>query len=505
MARGGQTAGVAAPGANGGPFDPRSLGYGAQWAVRLTLLFADTLFVGRSDRGADTFNDVFMLAILAAYAAAFLALRGYGPGRAPARKTLALGAALQAGLGVAGVGLVALASYLPALFAPLSTAAAACLGLGLGLGTYEWVYLFFSRGPEAARPDLIVSWLLGTGLFALLAVMPPLPRLAAMAVLVVGSVVAERGFMRATPGACEPEEREGAGAATEPADPRRAGRVLAALIACVWTIGFIYGMSGPIQLSGAGASTGDTGLLVGHLGTLLLAALAASLIILAFPRRLNLLACFLVGFTLDITAAVALPFAGEGYLSLCAGVFGLVNRIAGMIVLYSCATLPDRGVFFRTAPFMLGASSVGVLLGVAVGGALFGAIADSYLALMVVALVIMYVLFMVLTVSLVLRGWRGASSGDAGEPGGSIASSSTNGTGAGRSDDPLDAMAGLYGLSEREREVLALLAKGRGTPFVAEQLGLSQNTVKAYARSLYKKLGVHSREELMDLVEGRGR
>ena len=48
---------------------------------------------------------------------------------------------------------------------------------------------------------------------------------------------------------------------------------------------------------------------------------------------------------------------------------------------------------------------------------------------------------------------------------------------------------------------MELLAKGRGVPFTAEQLGLSQNTVKAYAKSLYKKLDVHSREELMDLVE----
>ena len=40
-----------------------------------------------------------------------------------------------------------------------------------------------------------------------------------------------------------------------------------------------------------------------------------------------------------------------------------------------------------------------------------------------------------------------------------------------------------------------------GATFTAEQLGLSQNTVKAYAKSLYKKLDVHSREELIDLVD----
>ena len=47
---------------------------------------------------------------------------------------------------------------------------------------------------------------------------------------------------------------------------------------------------------------------------------------------------------------------------------------------------------------------------------------------------------------------------------------------------------------------MGYLSKGRGVSFTAEQLGLSQNTVKAYAKSLYKKLDVHSREELIDLV-----
>lgn len=50
-----------------------------------------------------------------------------------------------------------------------------------------------------------------------------------------------------------------------------------------------------------------------------------------------------------------------------------------------------------------------------------------------------------------------------------------------------------HGLSEREAEVLALIAKGQSNPEIAETMELSVNTVKTYVRSAYTKIGVTSR------------
>jgi len=50
-------------------------------------------------------------------------------------------------------------------------------------------------------------------------------------------------------------------------------------------------------------------------------------------------------------------------------------------------------------------------------------------------------------------------------------------------------------LSEREREVLGLLAKGLTNPEIAARLFLSPNTIKVHARNLYGKLGVHNRTQ----------
>ena len=50
-------------------------------------------------------------------------------------------------------------------------------------------------------------------------------------------------------------------------------------------------------------------------------------------------------------------------------------------------------------------------------------------------------------------------------------------------------------LSERELEVLQLIADGLTNSEIASRLFLSLNTVKAHNRNIYSKLNVHSRTQ----------
>lgn len=68
-------------------------------------------------------------------------------------------------------------------------------------------------------------------------------------------------------------------------------------------------------------------------------------------------------------------------------------------------------------------------------------------------------------------------------------------------DKKCQAVAYECKLTKRESEVLNYLARGRNTAYVSEQLYLSRNTVKGYTKSLYAKLGVHSHQELIDVME----
>ena len=58
-----------------------------------------------------------------------------------------------------------------------------------------------------------------------------------------------------------------------------------------------------------------------------------------------------------------------------------------------------------------------------------------------------------------------------------------------------------FGLTNREKEVLELLLQGRRAAWIAKKLYVSESTVRAHMRHIYQKTGVHSREELMDLMD----
>ena len=66
-----------------------------------------------------------------------------------------------------------------------------------------------------------------------------------------------------------------------------------------------------------------------------------------------------------------------------------------------------------------------------------------------------------------------------------------------------DALSAERGLTEREREVLGMLARGHNGYHIRDELTLSYNTVKTHVKRVYRKLDVHSQQELIDLVESR--
>lgn len=56
-------------------------------------------------------------------------------------------------------------------------------------------------------------------------------------------------------------------------------------------------------------------------------------------------------------------------------------------------------------------------------------------------------------------------------------------------------------LTPRESEILALLSRGRNRKVISEELVISIETTKTHINGLYRKLGVHSQQEVLDLIE----
>ena len=70
-------------------------------------------------------------------------------------------------------------------------------------------------------------------------------------------------------------------------------------------------------------------------------------------------------------------------------------------------------------------------------------------------------------------------------------------------DERLARLASTAGLSPREAEVLSFVGRGHSSVYVAKTLLISESTVYTHVRNLYRKLGVTSREELIQLLNSR--
>lgn len=70
-------------------------------------------------------------------------------------------------------------------------------------------------------------------------------------------------------------------------------------------------------------------------------------------------------------------------------------------------------------------------------------------------------------------------------------------------EDPVQTIVVQYRLTKREAEVLELFAVGRDSGYIREKLFISRDTVNTHLKHIYSKLGIHSKRELLDLVESR--
>ncbi|MCH4185075.1 MAG: helix-turn-helix transcriptional regulator [Eggerthellaceae bacterium] len=68
-------------------------------------------------------------------------------------------------------------------------------------------------------------------------------------------------------------------------------------------------------------------------------------------------------------------------------------------------------------------------------------------------------------------------------------------------DGPCQIIANKYQLTARETDVLKQLARGRTLNAIADEFVLSSNTIKMHIKHIYQKLDVHSKQDVIKLVD----
>lgn len=423
------------------------------------------------------------------------------------------------------------ATYLDAWVLPLVMAGGALLGLGVAQFNLLWQRLFASQEPERGTRDLVKGTAFAAVLYFALYLIPVavtaflipfvfLPLFGLAVVLLGRQVDLGQPMFEDVPREHAALYRHAVGAVWRSAF-------------CVGGLGFCAGIMRALAVAEPAV-----GSLVNALS--MAALLVAALALLACWRvrgvRLNVVTSYRVCFPFVITGLCALPLMGVGATRwLAALLYALYSVGTVLMMMRSAQTSRDSGInpvfiygVFAGVVYLL--HDVGFVAG-SLAGRVGAAGALGVPAHALVALVAVWLLGLIYFVG--QGGFRGAlGRGAADDAIEMVAPPRAEGTRAGEggareavrgATSPVDRWRGgaaggewqyrdrlamqaealrrHYGLSAREAEVMELVARGGTVPRIAEELVVSENTVRTHSKRIYAKLGIHKKQELLDLIE----
>lgn len=440
---------------------------------------------------------------------------------------------------------VATGSAVPSLL----PVAAVLAGVGAALGLLAWQGLFASQSPFAPQGVSAPQGPFASdGADRLRSVValaflcfPPvsiacvlLPRAVAYAIMLVLACVScvtlwRLGGSRIVRGGCggdaserpagscpegsvkSPSERL-AGFRPEPASARfSAARIRASLrgwgtsFVCLGSFGFVAGVLRSLTLYAVDDRTSVT---IGSLACVF----AATVILLSIwrvgGRGFSLAQFYQVGFPLIAGLLVVFSLAAGDFTVTLAGLAHFFLEFSLMLIIVQSVEEAGRRGQDPVAVYGLAIGCAYVLLGV---GTAAGFVFRDYDggAISTLALAVVVCLY-ALSIPLVLQFRKRVgqlAEGDGGDGGAGVAGGPRSGA---LSDSDFDmrrlyaervrTVAGRCGLSPREEEVVNLALSGLDSPAIAAELGLTDNTVRTYKKNAYKKLGVHSKQEIVALL-----
>ena len=250
-------------------------------------------------------------------------------------------------------------------------------------------------------------------------------------------------------------------------------------------------------------------------GAICIAVGAAALIVAMYgresskPSALSIPTLFRILFPAVATLLLVLSIGGERLGAPAGAAVFAIYMIMSALMVPACIDIAQRKRLHPAAVYGLFAGIVYAVFSIATlfGVRLFTEDSGFGAATSLVAtLLVFYVLAMAFAV-VQKRTSGGDAAADEADPhqGDNAEAASENRPVAAAAPDPIEqrclVVVDRYGLSQRETDVLMGFAHGRTVMHLADSLCLSPNTIRSHCKTLYTKLGVHSRQELIDLVD----
>lgn len=457
------------------------VGYGIICGLTFPLMISNTFLreMSLSHGAGDSFGALFFFA----YAAAMLALALW---HLVSRKSLPR-ISLTVALGMVFLGnVLMLLRYLSLIEGGWPYAIVTGLSIGFGLATAElgWMEKLVTMGKaDAVLLSRMVSlaYLVGgvAAAFIFYATGPVELTFALLAVLLSGAL-----FARA-PHAADPSGSRA---------PSRSDNVnLIKAISYLAVFSFVFGaVSQMVETSSHSIVIIELQATASIIGAALI-FLAASL---SRKRLVPISDLYGLLFPVVAGALIALPFIATPWVHGVASVLVFAAfYLSGMNVriIVSWLSRGNRILLWVYLGCALGIGSLLVIAGVAFGATVLSQ-GSPETALALVALISLFIL--ALNPILAHRIEQRASSAFGPDDGTTPEIPPTQGA-----EDAVEGFAREHSLTARESEVLLLLCQGRTRTYIADELGLSPNTVKGYIRNVYQKSGSVDKQDLLDRVE----
>lgn len=261
-------------------------------------------------------------------------------------------------------------------------------------------------------------------------------------------------------------------------------------VLCLVSLGFVAGI---LRTSALSAEDSSAGIMMGSLVCMFAIALALLVAWRVFKVHLSVVRFYQAGFALTATILVASLALTHGFTSTLACLPYLLFEFALVIVMVEGSDYATVAGSNSLAAFGIqtGCAYLAMAAGTALGLFLCRGEGSAASAFGVTVALCVYLLSVPLIVMLRRRAEGRAAASDP----------------APVSLEPRDiyaarvhALSEACGLTPREEQIMVLTACGLDSPAIARSLSVSDNTVRTHKRNAYKKLGVHSKQDILLLV-----
>ena len=449
------------------------VGLGFWQAWWMVAMCTDALLPDPSETPFQTSLTVLLLVLSCFGYLAVVLAREAGLDRLLGRRGVFVLTAVLSICGSLGMGAVAHTDLLGMLGGLPFVVAAAAFSLGNALLLISWGSLWSTLAPGYVGRLLCASYTAAFAVFFAVRALPLAAAVAASALLPLASLLGYRF-------ACFAPRRKPVARKRPAWSELPVGKALAALVSA----NFAWGVSQKCLYAGAG---GEADLSFVLAAACLLAFTAYMFVVSPTDEPSALLRPVVPALVCGIALMQMLPaedmFLGEGVM-----VYG--GYCLDMLVMLAASDIAFRmrGSVVRVFGIALFAARLGSLVGT-VAGERFNALGLSGVSVSMLCIVVLVAAGMLLLPQSEFSRFYRVQADPVTD---------------GLFDRKCAALAGRYGLTGREQEVLGLLARGRSAPYIAQELSIALGTAKNHISSIYRKIGVNDRQSLHNVIEREG-